>query len=122
MITRSAAEKDFPDTRKLFLEYAIEHRLLVYGISRIGPMTCMQGWGLHVWADVRAETAWQNPLLLQGCFAHALSSIGIIECSHCETVITDRTQVSEYKDHMDNAGMQRVASTLMWTLSLTRRK
>ena len=37
-------------------------------------------------------------------------------------IITDRTQMLEYNDHMDNAGKQRVASTLMWTLSLTRRK
>ncbi len=26
----------------------------------------MQGWGLHVWADVRSETEWQQPLPLQG--------------------------------------------------------
>lgn len=27
----------------------------------------MQGWGLHVWADVRSETEWQRPIPLQGC-------------------------------------------------------
>ena len=69
--TRFAAGEGSPNTRKLLLEHNIEHRPLLPEDYCIGRNGCMQGWGLHVWADVRAETSWQNPLLLQGCTCSA---------------------------------------------------
>lgn len=76
--------KWIPDTQTHLLTHAVEHHPLLSIDECIGPEFCMQGWGLHVWADVRAETAWESPLPLQGCIPHALPSIGMIGCCSCD--------------------------------------
>ena len=49
-----------------------------------GPVTfhmhAGQGWGLHVWADVRQETDWGSPLPLQGWVATLLACVGYVWC------------------------------------------